>query len=523
MGDLVYPTLTTEILMRWWNLRPKDVWVTLGKSVDFHTVTPEGDLKIISVPIDEGGQILINYRRESSFTEIGYSTAFLKLSSVFNEHTEWPSNYPQLGGRILVIGQNATGLTDLGPTPPFSKSSLTLTHLNVLNNILQQDFLSEVRWLWVILVWFPLAYWSLWFATRRESILAAIAVPVVLVGLYTVVCFAVFWRWSCLFPSSGPSAPFFRFTSARSSFGGWRSRSRSRRSSPSSARSSRRGIMNELLRSPDSMKLGGQSKPVTIFFSDIRSFSSFSEKMGEQELIRQLNEYFVRMVGIVMKYEGSLHKFIGDAIMAVWSDVVSRDLGEEAKSAVRACLMMRRELKALNALRRQQGLFDFHIGMGLNHGTVVVGNIGAEGKKLEFTVIGDAVNLASRLEGVTKQFHTDFVIGESVRAFLGDEFLLRSIGVLAVKGKTIPIRAFEVFEEKSDPDGLRDPKWVECYERGFDHYLAREFKEAIACFEECRKTDPIDFCTNEYYNACKELVENPPDEKWNGVLKLDSK
>ncbi|HEY8966164.1 MAG TPA: adenylate/guanylate cyclase domain-containing protein, partial [Candidatus Methylacidiphilales bacterium] len=282
-------------------------------------------------------------------------------------------------------------------------------------------------------------------------------------------------------------------------------------------------VMNQLLKSPENVKLGGESKPVTIFFSDIRSFSTFSENMGVQDLINQLNEYFVRMVNRVIVNDGTLHKFIGDAVMAVWGDVLPSDLHVDAKRAVRAACEMREELIELNKLRRDRGLFDFHIGMGLNHGTVVVGNIGAEGQKLEFTVIGDAVNLASRLEGVTKQFHTDLVIGESVYDLLDGEFRCRSIGLLVVKGKTKPIRAYEVFEEKAAPNGRTNAAWVDLYEKGFDLYLERKFAEAIACFEECLKTSADDFCTLQYLESSRELLVNPPDEKWNGVLKLDSK
>jgi len=518
VGDKVYPSLAAQMLIQYWQLDPKDVWVTLGKSVDFHTLN-DG---VVSVPINAAGEFLINYRNPGSFFDLSYTSALSHLAELATEHKPWP--FPvSLKDKIILIGASAQGGNDLGPTPVSGISPLPLTHLNVLSNILQHDFLTVAPWYWVALGWLLIAYGSLVLATRQSAISMAVAIPLGIVIVYAVVAY-LFFRWkSFLLPIFWPVGAFFAIhggsillrwlddqkskAEIKSVFGSFVSSS----------------VMNQLLKSPENVKLGGDSKPVTIFFSDIRSFSTFSENMGVQELISQLNEYFVRMVNRVIINDGTLHKFIGDAVMAVWGDVLPSDIALDAKKAVRSALQQRRELVELNKLRRERGLFDFHIGMGLNHGTVVVGNIGAEGQKLEFTVIGDAVNLASRLEGVTKQFHTDLVIGESVRELIGEEFLLRTIGLLVVKGKTKPIRAYEVFEEFADPDNIWDRDWVYTYEKGFNLYLEQKFTEAIACFEKCLQLHPDDFCTNEYCQECREFAQNPPPDNWTGVLKLDSK
>ena len=528
VGDAVYPSLVTQILMRYWHLQPKNVWITLGKSVDFHTVTPDGDLKIIHVPIDRGGEVWINYRslqHAFSFNRLGYSAVCTALVDTYRNHRPWPANYPTLSGKILLVGENATSLSDMGdygPTPLEANAPLAQTHLCLLNNILQQDFLAEIPWSWVILGWLAVAYASLWFATRQTSIHSALLILFGAITLYLGAAFALFAWKSLLLPVFWPVGAF-----AALHFGSiilrWLAEQKSKREIKSIFGSYiSPGVMDQLLKHPENVKLGGVDKSVTIFFSDIRSFSTFSENMQEQELVRQLNEYFERMVGCVTRRDGTLHKYIGDAIMAVWGDVIDRDPALDAQNAVRAALEMRRELAELNALRQKEGLFPFHIGMGLNHGRVVVGNIGATQRR-EFTVIGDAVNLASRLEGVTKQFHTDFVIGESVRAFLGDAFLLRTIGFLVVKGKTKPIRAYEVFGENGDPACLRKPAWAHTYEKGFDLYIERRFAEAIPCFETCLETVPDDFCANEYLRESQALLKTPPPEGWTGVLKLESK
>ncbi len=521
VGDKLYPSLVTQMLMQYWDLSPKDVRINLGKDVEFRTSDP--DLGTVHVPIDKGGEVFVNYRNRTSFRQsIPYLHTGGALTEMAKDHKPWPEHYPSLTNHILLIGETAVALTDFGPTPLDSISPLVMTHMNLLNNILKQDFLSEVNWWWVILGWFPVAYVTL-FYTRKTPTTTAVLLPLGIGAAYSLALFVIFWKKSILYPAFWPLGSFFLIH-----FGSivlrWLEEQASKEAIKGVFGSFvSENVMNQLLKSPENVKLGGDSKPVTIFFSDIRSFSTFSENMGVQELISQLNEYFVRMVNRVIVNDGTLHKFIGDAVMAVWGDVLPSDIEVDAKRAVRAAVQMREELIELNKLRRARGLFDFHIGMGLNHGTVVVGNIGAEGQKLEFTVIGDAVNLASRLEGVTKQFHTDLVIGESVRALIGDEFLLRSIGLLVVKGKTKPIRAYEVFEEKAAPNGRTSTAWVELYEKGFDLYLERKFAEAIACFEECLKTVPDDFCTLQYLEDARNLLANPPDEKWHGVLKLESK
>ncbi len=519
VGDKVYPTLITQTLMQYWQLKPKEVWVTLGKSVDFHTLTDAG---VVSVPINARGEFLINYRNPNSFFSLSYSAVANTLAQMAQEHAKWP--YPRsLKDKIVLIGGSAQGLSDLGPSPLQGITPLPLTHLNVLSNILQHDFLTVAPWYWVALGWLLIAYASLALAARQSSISLAVIIPLGIVIVYAVIAY-LFFRWrSFVLPLVWPIGAFFAVHGG-SILLRWLEDQKSKaqiKSVFSSFVSD--NVMNQLLKSPENVKLGGESKPVTIFFSDIRGFSTFAEGMTDQELISQLNEYFVRMVNRVLINDGTLHKFIGDAVMAVWGDVLPSDIADDAKKAVRSALQQRRELVELNKLRQARGLFEFKIGMGLNHGTVVVGNIGAEGQKLEFTVIGDAVNLASRLEGVTKQFHTDLVIGESVRELIGEEFLLRTIGLLVVKGKTKPIRAYEVFEEFADPDKIWDRDWVETYERGFNLYLERKFSEAIACFEKCLQLHPEDFCTNEYCQECREFAQNPPPDDWTGVLKLDSK
>ena len=364
----------------------------------------------------------------------GYIRLSHFLALTYVKGKPWPPGYPSPQGRIVVVGQQAPGLSDLGPSPLDAVSPLVLVHLTVLDNILREDYLRIVPDRYVFVGWVLLTYLCLiW--VRSGSALTALAMLMGVIVGYTALTFSLFWWRSIQLPLIWPTLAFAT-TLMGYIFHQWATElaAKQRIQSVFSAYISP-GIMQKLLRDPDSIRLGGARKPVTIFFSDIRGFTTISEGADEEELVRQLNEYFERMVECVTRYDGTLHKYIGDAIMAVWGDVLLRSENDDAKNAVRAALAMRRELVTLNEFWRQDGRIELSIGMGLNFGTVCVGNIGATQRR-EYTVIGDAVNLASRLEGLTKSFKTDLCIGQSVHALLDNEFLTRSVGLVVLKGSS---------------------------------------------------------------------------------------
>jgi adenylate cyclase len=194
--------------------------------------------------------------------------------------------------------------------------------------------------------------------------------------------------------------------------------------------------------------LGGESLEVTILFTDIRSFTTISEKMHPQRLVALLNEYFTEMVGIVMQEEGVVDKYIGDAIMAVFGAPVPKK--EDPANAVRAAVRMRRALVELNGRLKARGLPSLHTGIGIHTGEVVAGNIGSE-KRMEYTVIGDAVNLASRLETSTKELGVNVLISEDTYARTKDVIEVRPVREITVKGRKAPVMAYEVLGLKGEP------------------------------------------------------------------------
>jgi adenylate cyclase len=281
-------------------------------------------------------------------------------------------------------------------------------------------------------------------------------------------------------------------------------------------------VVHELLDNPQTYlnTLVGVRKPVTILFSDVRGFTTMTEGADPTKLVTQLNEYFKEMVGIVFAEHGSLDKFIGDAVMALWGSITTEGVEKDAQHAVASALAMKKALAQLNINWEQRGMKELAFGIGINHGDVIVGNLGSE-EKMEVSVIGDAVNLASRLEGLTKEYKLDLLIGEAMAPLVQSRFITRTVGSVQVKGKTIPVRIFTVLGDKSAGD--RPPSWLPRYEEAIQLYRTRKFAEGEEIFLECVRAAPDDHLSKLYLDECRELIAHPPGLDWNTVVIMKSK
>ena len=279
-----------------------------------------------------------------------------------------------------------------------------------------------------------------------------------------------------------------------------------------------KNLVAEILENPDSYysSLRGVRVPVTILFSDLIGFTTLAEKADPEALVAQLNEYLSRMTTVIFSNGGTLDKFIGDAIMAVWGNVRSLGTAQDAKSCARAALGMRRELSQLNQAWREQGRMGLGMGIGVNQGEVIVGNIGSQ-DRMDPTVIGDAVNLASRLEALTRTYGVDMLVGASVAELVRDEVYLRSVARVQVKGKTKPVDVFTFVAargEEGDPEFL---KWLETYEEALDKFRARDFNDAKILFSRFLEFYPDDLLAKMYLQRALEYEQAPPDEAWEAV------
>jgi adenylate cyclase len=517
--DQVYPSLAVQTLCQMLNVDADRVEVNVGKNI----VLRNSSGKSWTIPMNERGEYTINYRRSNSFASLSLGL----FDTALENHAKGEAlpEACQVGKKTLVVGETAVGLTDLGPTPIEASSPLPYTHLNVINNVLNNDYLTFVPWYWVVIGW-SLVTWPMLLRLKDAPLGEAVFVPIGLVVLYTICAFGIFWLWSIQIALAWPILSY-----SAVNFGGvilrWREEKKGRQQIKQVfSRMLSPEVMTHLLDHPENIKMGGSERPVTILFSDIRDYTKFSEGLAPSEVVRQLNIYFERMVDCVQENRGTLHKYIGDAIMAAWGDIAMASLGPkiDAQNGVRSALMMRRKLRELNQERHAEGLGPLRIGMGLNQGEdVLVGLIGASSRS-EFTVMGDPVNVASRLEGLTKEFKTDLAISESVRKLIGDDFLVRRLGLIVLKGKTEPTVVYEVLAEKNDMGQSRmTAEAVARYEAAFDHFLARHFADAEAGFLACAKDYPDDYCVENYLQASHDFVSNPPPPDWDGRIVMTTK
>lgn len=271
-------------------------------------------------------------------------------------------------------------------------------------------------------------------------------------------------------------------------------------------------IVDRLLSDPSRQGLGGSSSNATILFSDIRSFTGISELYTAEQLVEFLNGYFSAMVETVFTHKGVLDKYIGDALMAVFG--VPYEQPDDASRAVSAALDMIKALEGLNSIRVGGGEEEISIGIGISSGKIVSGNVGSE-KRMEFTVIGDDVNIASRLEGLTKFYGVPLIISEGTQAGLSDKFLVRPLDCVQVKGKKRAVEIFEVMGRKGDKISLD----VEGYLIGYHAYRNGDFAGAAKALAGLVEQDPVSRLLSQ---RSEELLRNP-DESWDGVWAWDAK
>jgi class 3 adenylate cyclase/HAMP domain-containing protein len=287
-----------------------------------------------------------------------------------------------------------------------------------------------------------------------------------------------------------------------------------------------RDLIDQFFASPESM-LVGENRSLAILFSDIRSFTTISESLAPDEMVQSLNRYFSGQVDIIMNRQGIVDKYMGDAIMAFWGAPVKHE--DDAIQAVMAGLDMLDALRAFNEGQKRAGKPEFRIGIGINFGTVTVGNIGSE-RKMDYTVIGDPVNLASRLEGLTKIYREEILISEAVygelrRAGLleasaqGTSLPCRFLDTVAVKGKKRGVKIYTIRRSLSPAE---TKAWA-LHNQGMELYYRRAFTEAGMKFQEMLSLLPRDLAATAMLQRCNRYAKTPPAPDWDGIEVMQTK
>jgi adenylate cyclase len=266
--------------------------------------------------------------------------------------------------------------------------------------------------------------------------------------------------------------------------------------------------------------LGGQCQMASVLFCDIRSFTTLSEQLGPQETVSMLNEYFTVMVESVFKHGGILDKFIGDAMMALFGVPFPRE--DDADRAVQAAIGMLRDLREFNRERVTAGKPPIEIGVGINTDQVVSGNIGSR-RRMDYTSIGDGVNLAARLESSCKQYGVDVILSEFTRRALRKDYKMREIDRVVVKGKTAPVVIYELLDHRDAQYCPKVEETLGAFEEGLALYRAQDWAAAIERFEGVVRTDPHDQVAATYVARARHFMQYPPGQEWDGVWVMTAK
>jgi adenylate cyclase len=268
-------------------------------------------------------------------------------------------------------------------------------------------------------------------------------------------------------------------------------------------------VIENLIKNPNMINLGGERRNITIFFSDIRGFTSISEKLEPESLVHLLNEYLTGMTSIIIKDEGLVDKYMGDAIMAFWGAPL--DQPDHPKMACSSSLEMVNKLEELKKKWKKEDLPSFDVGIGINSGEAIVGNMGSS-SRFDYTAMGDNVNLASRIENLNKIYGTNIIITENTYKLVKDKFESRKLDLVKVKGKEKPIFIFELISEKNKISKNQND-FIKFYENGLKHYFEMSWQKAIKSFEDAIKIID-DEASKIFITRCNNFIKNPPSKNW---------
>ncbi len=471
----------------------------------------------IVIPIDAQGRVFVPYAQKW-----GYDFPAMpmhELLQLFDDHDLRGNLQDFFENKFVFIGDVSTGIADAGQTPLDRYAPLVIMHAALMNGLLTHTFYQQWSF-WDVLALVCLIGTLVGLAAvAQSSIVLYAAGAIILVGLLVLTGIELvhFTLFPLVSVFNSFIAIFFGIVIGlqvaiakdqafiRNTFAKYVSEK----------------VVNELLQHPELLHLGGEERVVSVLFSDIENFTTLSERLSPQELVRLLNNYLTEMTAIVLEQGGIIDKYIGDGIMAEFGAPIP--VLHHADQAVRTALHMQRRLEELRPQWRQQGLPELRCRVGINTGSMVVGNIGSE-QVFNYTVIGDPVNLAARLEGANKYYQTLVMISEFTHDRLTPNlFRTRLLDAIRVKGRLQPVKGYEVYGESTDGIVADDLKYYHAYDEACTAYLERRFDVARAQFEVALAIRPTDTAAREMLERMADLDPEALPDDWDGVKTFETK
>jgi len=501
--DDIYPHLSLEAVRRYMGSPPLMMNVA-EYGVDSIKVGNH------TIPTDEQGRLLVNYR--------GPQNTFPYYSVVDVINGTVPAE--ALKDKIVLVGATAVGIYDMRVTPFSGTFPGVEVHANSIDNILRGDAISRPDWIVV----FDLAAiiglgLILSYVISRISPIAATLMTVTLIVLYIIgnnYVFTAFETWLTeVYPIMTMVFVFAGVTTYR-----FMTEERKKREIKGAfSRYVSPSLVDDILKDPSKLVLGGEERRLTVFFSDIRGFTTISEGLSPQDLVTLINSYLTPMTDLVLKSGGTVDKYMGDAIMAFWGAPVWQE--DHAVRAARTALAMMTKLREMQVEWAEKGLPKIDIGIGLSTGKLTCGNMGSH-MRFDYTVMGDSVNLGSRLEGLNKEYGTHIIVPKYTYEEVQGQFVLRQLDKIKVKGKQVPIKIFELMGEKG-PGDEKLKQIAEVTEAGFQAYLAKDWDKAEEHYNAVMAMSPGDGPSKTFLARIKDLRSAALPEDWDGVYVMTKK
>lgn len=501
-NDIIYPSLVFEMFRL-----SREVGAV---SVNYSQAGVENiEVGDVVIPTDRFGRLFVNYRGPKKHFD------YVSASDVYQNNFD----KSKIEGRFVFIGTSSMGLFDLRSTPFDSAMPGVEIHANILDNLLQQDFIfqpSESEFFMLFILFFITVILLLIFLYLKPIMLFFSSTGLI-IGYYYLNYYFLFQK-GLIFEVFLPIFLALFLTVLFGFFNYFFESKKSRIIKEEFSKKVSKEVVDELLDvSHNRNILAAKNKEVSIFFSDVRSFTAISEKLDDPErLITLLNIYLTPMVDIIMKYQGTIDKFIGDAIMAYWN--APHSVSDHADQALSAAIDQLRELKVVNRRLKVEFDLEIDIGIGINSGIVTVGEMGTTNRS-DFTVIGDNVNLASRLEGLNKAYHAHLIISENTKKRLKKSYPIRELDLIRVKGKKRPTKIYEVVVDQENSETFFS-QTLRFY-RGVVLYRQGRFLEALDkfCYLFEEYGDPL---FSVYIQRCEHYLKYPP-ESFDGVFTFTTK
>jgi adenylate cyclase len=462
-----------------------------------------------AVPVDRYGRMLINYLGPEGIIPT-YSAAAVMNGTLPAE---------ALKDKIVIVGATAVGIYDLRVTPFSGTFPGVEVQATIMDNMLRGNFIRTPPFglIIMLLVLVALAV-MLGVVLPRFSAAWAFIFTFIVIEAYVGLNYFLFTRQGLqleLFYPLGLIVLVYLGVTMHRFLAEERERERIRKTFESYVAPA---IVQEMLKHPEQLRLGGERREITVLFTDIRGFTSMSEHLDPEALVKLLHDFLNPMSNIIINQGGTIDKYMGDAIMALFGAPLIQ--AGHPRMACRAALEMVGSLAALNQTWAKQGRPPLKVGVGVNTGPVAVGNMGSD-RLFDYTAIGDNVNLASRLEGLNKYYGTSILISDTTAKALNNGFILRDVDLVRVKGKAHGVRIHELIGEgEPDPELAR---FLELYHQALSLYRQKRFHDSLAPFAQALELRPADATCQHYVTLAQKHHETPPAADWEAVTTMDGK